>query len=668
MSVLHHAYPQLFSPFTLGSLELKNRLVMAPMSSSLGGTDGRVTADQIAFYQERARGGFGLIVVEFTSVDPDTGRTEIHQLSLESDRNIEGHVRLVDALHESGTKAFIQLQHGGRFAPAKFLKDGITRGPSPVYSRRDPGKLVVAEMDDAQICRLVDAFAAAARRAASAGYDGIELHGAHGYLLSQFLSPISNHRDDAWGGDAERRMAFPLAVTRAVRAEIGALPFCYRISADEFVKGGLSIDDNADICRHLVAAGIDILHASTGRGPEAFDKVMEPMSAPEGWRLPYARRLREATGVPVIGVGQIRTPELAEQAVASGDCDLVALGRPSLTDPFWPAKAQAGTPELIRPCTTCNFCIAQGNLHRICCAENPRTGRELDTPIPADLGAGRRSVVVGAGPGGMSTALMLAEAGFETHLFEARASLGGGIIASGAPPGKDLLLRYRDYLDMRVRCSAVVVHAGERAEAGALLAMKPDVAVIAAGTKRRSHAIQGVDDPMILEAYDLLMGDIHVSFAPDEHVVVYGGGETGCEAAEFVAASGAAVTLVTRSRADQLARSAEAVYRMNLVARLASHARITIVDRHHVTSVGDGVVHLQDVDGQERPIVASRLLLAQGRDPDSDLLAPLVQAGIACHVIGDSRKGGRIGDAVRDGYEAMRAVVARYGTIQPALC
>ena len=247
---------------------------MAPMSSSLGGADGRVTADQIAFYQERARGGFGLIVVEFTSVDPATGRTEAHQLSLEADRQLDGHYRLIDALHASGAKAFLQLQHGGRFAVAKYLKDGIVRGPSPVYSRRDPTKLIVEEMDDALIRYLIDAFAAAASRAARAGYDGIELHGAHGYLLSQFLSPISNYRDDAWGGDGERRMAFPLAVIRAVRSAIGDLPFCYRISADEFVPGGLDIDATSGICQHLVAAGVDILHASTGRGPQSFDKVM----------------------------------------------------------------------------------------------------------------------------------------------------------------------------------------------------------------------------------------------------------------------------------------------------------------------------------------------------------------------------------------------------------
>lgn len=663
-----HHYQKLFSGFSLGGLALKNRVVMAPMSTSLGGVDGAVTADQIAFYQERARGGFGLIIVEFTSVDPATGRTELRQLSLESDRNVEGHVRLVDALHASGTKAFLQLQHGGRWALPSYVTGGIPKGPDRVVSRRNPDKIVVEQMNDDDIRRLIDSFGAAAGRAARAGYDGIELHGAHGYLLSQFLSPFSNHRDDAWGGDAERRLAFPLAVIKSVRAAIGDRVFCYRISADEFVKGGLSIDDNEEICRRLVAGGVDMLHASTGRGPEAFDKVMEPMSAPEGWRLPYARRLREATGVPVIGVGQIRLPETAEQALVDGDCDLVALGRPSLTDPAWPNKAAAGQADLIRPCTTCNFCIAQENLHRICCAENPRVGRELDAAFPADLGAGRTAVVVGGGPGGMSAALMLSGAGFATDLYEARATLGGGLIASGTPPGKELLLRYRDYLERRLDASPVRQHRGEAMTAEPVANLRPDVTIVATGTRNRLHPIEGIDDAMVVEAFDLLMGDTDVVFTTDEHVIVYGGGETGCEAAEFAAHHGARVTLVTRSRADQLARSAETVYRMNLVQRLMAHDRITVLDQHHVVKVGQGTVTVADVAGATHTIEASRLLLAQGRDPNRELADLLVAQGLSCFLIGDGRKGGRIGNAVQDGYLAMRGIVARYAVTEPVDC
>jgi 2,4-dienoyl-CoA reductase (NADPH2) len=652
------AFPHLFSPFELGGLRLKNRVVMAPMSTSLGGEDGAVTPDQIAFYRDRARGGFGLIVVEFTCVDPATGRTEVRQLSLDSRRNLDGHKRLVEMLHAEGAKAFLQLQHGGRFSPARFLPGGVTKGPSRVVSRKDPSKVVVEAFSAAEVERLVQAFATTAALAAEADYDGIELHGAHGYLLLQFMSPYGNTRDDAWGGDFERRLAFPLAVVRAIRQAIGGRTLCYRVSADEFVPGGLTIDDMEVIAPHLVAAGVDMLHASTGRGPEAFDKVMEPMSAPEGWRLPYARRLRLASDVPVIGVGQIRWPDTAEAALGAGDADLIALGRPSLTDPDWPNKAQAGQVDAIRPCTTCNWCISEAQLHRICCAENPRTGAELDPPIPADLGRGRHAVVVGAGPAGLSAALMLDAAGFRTELYEARGDIGGGLVASATPPGKDKIFWYRDYLRRRLSESRVKLKVGQRVEADALIAARPDVTILAAGTRPRALPIAGVDGPMVLDAFDVLMGDAPTGVEAGGRVVVYGGGETGCETAEFYAALGARVTLVTRSARAQLARSAEAVYRVGLVRRLNENPAVEIIELTHVVRVGEGRVEIAAADGEPRVIEADRLLLAQGRDPADGLAQALAAAGVACHVVGDNRKGGRIGDAVHASYQALKALAA----------
>ena len=662
------AFPRLFEPFRLGGLELKNRVVMAPMSTSLGGQDGSVTPDQIAFYRERALGGFGLIIVEFTCVDPATGRTEVRQLSLDSRRNLDGHFRLADTIHASGAKAFLQLQHGGRFASAKLLPRGVVKGPSRVVSRKDPSKVVVEPFRADEVEDLVEAFARTAALADEAGYDGVELHGAHGYLLLQFMSPYGNDRDDAWGGDAERRLAFPLAVCRAIKAAIGDKILCYRPSADEFVKGGLTIEDMEVIAPRLVEAGVDMLHASTGRGPEAFDKVMEPMSFPEGWRLPYARRLREAAGVPVIGVGQIRWPDTAERAIVEGDADLIALGRPSLTDPFWPNKAKAGRVGDIRPCTTCNWCISAEQLHRICCAENPRTGAELDAPIPSDLGAGRCAAVVGAGPAGMSAALLLDAAGFETHLYEARPSVGGGLIASASPPGKDKLFWYRDYLKRRLDESGVTLHLGERLTAETLLAAKPDVTLVAAGAAVRDLPIEGLDDPMVIEAFDVLMGDADPAVGQGGHVVVYGGGETGCETAEFYAHRGVRVTLVTRSRTDQLARSAEQVYRMGLLQRLHANPAIAIVDSHFVTRVGGGDVEVRSGADERRMVKADRLLLAQGRDPDDGVARALMAAGVACHVVGDSHRGGRIGDAVHASYRALRAIAAERNAERALAC
>jgi 2,4-dienoyl-CoA reductase-like NADH-dependent reductase (Old Yellow Enzyme family)/thioredoxin reductase len=647
-------YPRLFSPFSLDALSLPNRVIMAPMSTSLGGLDGEVTPENIAFYKERAEGGFGLIIVEFTCVDRSTGRTEERQLALDDERYLDGHKRLVDAVKAAGAKVFVQLQHGGRFAPAKYQADGISRGPSAVYSRKDPSKQIVKPFSSDEVGALAEAFGQTAALAQRAGYDGVEVHGAHGYLVSQFLSPFSNQRDDAWGGDAERRLAFPLAVIRAVKDATGSLPLSFRVSADEFIPGGLTLDDMEVIAPRLVEAGTDILHVSTGRGPEAFDKVMEPTSAPEGWRLPYARRLREVTGAPVIGVGQIRWPETAEAAIVDGDADLIALGRPSLADPAWPRKAAAGQRSSIRPCTSCNWCIS-GATPAVTCAENPRAGHEAEPEVPADLGTGRRAVVVGGGPAGQSAALFLKGAGFETRLLEADSSLaGGGLVASATPPGKDKLFWFRDYLAEQVAQNGISVSLGQRATANDVAELHPDIVFIATGTQSRPLSIDGAEHAF--DAYDVLMQHVDPKLSPGDTVLVYGGGETGCETAEYCAELGAKVVLVTRSSLDKLARSAEMVYRIGLLARLRTSSNITIEAECRLIEIGKDTAIIQSADGSKRTIEARHVLLAQGRDPSNQLADALCARNIECHVVGDSVRPGRIGDAVHSAYEAVAAL------------
>ena len=663
------AYPHLFTPLRLRGVELPNRLVMAPMSTELGGLEGEVTPAMIAFYRERALGGMGLIIVEYTCVDPDTGRAHEYQLHLDDRKNLDGHRRLVRAVHDAGAKIFMQIQHCGQYANRKVLPGGMPVGPSDIFSKRDPDKMVCRGLTSEEVVRLAESFGNTAALAVEAGYDGVELHGAHGYLLTQFMSPLGNKRDDEWGGDAERRLAFTLAVIRSVRRNLGDLPLVYRLSADEFRPGGLTIDDMETISPRLVEAGADALHVSMGWGVgTAFEKVVEPMSTPEGWRIPYAARIRKATGVPVIAVGQIRWPETGEKALADGDADLIALGRPMLTDPEWANKAKAGRRDLIRPCTSCNWCISPhpGRV-QVGCAENPRTGTELDPPIPADMGKGKRAVVVGAGPGGASAALLLQQSGFETHIFEARDFTGGGIIASATPPGKEKLFWYSDYLSNRLAESKVVRHFGKRAELEDILALKPDVAILAAGTRRIDLPIEGLDDPMVMDAYDLLMRERELGLVEGQHAVVYGGGETGCETAEFCAHHGVRVTLVSRSPVDKLARSAEWVYRMGLLRRLHENPLITIADNSHIRSVGNGQVTIE-TDDITHEIEGDRLLLAQGRRSADELFEGLASAGVAVSVVGDSRQVGRIGDAVHMSYRAVQALSAQYAPVAKLAC
>ncbi|MFA5494014.1 MAG: FAD-dependent oxidoreductase [Porticoccaceae bacterium] len=660
-------YPHLFSSFQLGTLTLPNRVVMAPMSTNMGGLDGSVTPELVAFYRARATGGTGMIIVEFCCVHRPTGRSEHRQLSLETPQQIDGHKLLVDAIASAGAVPCLQLQHGGPGVKRELVQGGVAVGPCDIHSRRDPQKLTARALGDDEIEHLIECFGTTAELGVEAGYQAFELHGAHGYLLTTFLTPYFNQRDDAWGGDEQRRLAFPTRVIKRVKAAIGDRPLIYRLSADEFTDQGLSIDDMARIAPHLAAAGLDAIHVSIGLGATSFDKIVEPMSMPEGWRLPYARRIREATGIPVISVGQIRWPATAEKAIADGDADLIALGRPLLADPAWAGKARRGDTGLIRPCTSCNYCITMsaGEHGKIGCAENPLTGREL-MPIPdaGDL-KGSRAVVVGGGPGGMAAALMLDQAGFDTHLYEARDSLGGGLVASAAPPFKEKLLWYQDYLQRTLGASGVEVHLGETATAERLATGAPRVVILAHGGRAIPLPIAGIDSDRVLDAYEILMGNGSQFPPPDAAlpIMIYGGGETGCETAEYLAERGYQVILVSRSPAKKLARSAEAIYRMVLLERLNNNPAIRIIDNSTVDSVDDhGLVTLTGSNGQQvinqQSIAVLRLLIAQGRRPDPQLANELMAAGIPHLTIGDARQGGRIGDAVHNAYSAVVSLCA----------
>jgi 2,4-dienoyl-CoA reductase (NADPH2) len=655
------AYPHLFSEFTLAGLTIPNRVVMAPMSTQLGNADGTVSARQIAFYRERALGGTGMIIVEFCSVHARSGKSEHRQLILETPEQAQSHVPLVQAIRGAGSIACLQLQHGGPGVKRSLVEGGIAVGPSNVTSRREPDRLTCRALVDDEIEHLIECFGRTAELGLQAGYQAFELHGAHGYLLTTFISPLTNHRDDAWGGDEERRLTFPARVIARVKRAIGDRPLIYRLSADEFSPQGLSIEDMERITPRLVAAGADALHVSIGHGSTSFDKIIEPMSMPEGWRLPYARRIRAATGVPVISVGQIRWPATAEAAIRSGDADFIALGRPLLADPAWANKALHGATETIRPCTSCNYCVAQssGEEGVITCAENPRTGRELDATLEAGARQGELAIVVGAGPGGIAAALMLDQAGYRTQLHEARATLGGGLIASAAPPFKDKLSWYQSYLERRLQGSGVAVSLNSRLTTQHLTAARPAIVVLAVGGRPNRLDIEGLQHPIVHDAYEVLMGDdAWLPSAGSAPVLIYGGGETGCEAAEYVTERGFDVVLVTRSSRRDLARSAEVIYRTVLLPRLIQNPRLKLIDRTQLVAVGDGSVTLIDTDSTRTTLSVSRVLIAQGRHPDPEWTRELDAAGIHYEVIGDARHGGRIGDAVRDAY----AAVARAGT------
>lgn len=645
------AWPLLFSPFRLGGLALPNRVVMAPMSSSLADERGFVTPELLAFVRERAEGGTGLIVVEFSCVDAAFGRGERRQLRIDGDEYIAGHGQLVQAITATGSRACLQLHLPGQYV-VEGTCEGLPVAPSDEFAR--DGRQLARMLAAIEVETLVERFAQAASRAVQAGYEAIEIHGAHGYLPMAFMSPRKNRRDDAWGGDAERRLAFPLAVIHAVRAALGPeRPLIYRLSAAEFVDSGLTLEDMERIVPRLAQAGCDALHVSTGVIDGALDKIVDPMSSAEGWRFPLGRRLRAASGLPVIAVGPIRWPATAERALAARDADLVALGRPLLADPHWVRKARAGALADITPCTSCNWCMQRVREHaRIGCAENPRTGHETEPTAP-HAAAGAVAVVVGAGPGGLEAALKFDGLGYRTHLFEARTEVGGGLSISAAPPFKEPLRWYQSHLQHRLQASGVALHLGQRADPADVLALRPDAVVLATGSRMRPFPLERAAAALpVWDATKVLAGDRMPEAG--RPVVVYGGGETGCETAEYLAQRGLQVVLVTRSAARDLARSAEPMYRRELRARLARNARIELVEHASIQRVDADSMVLALAEGRSRRVEAATLVMAQGRAPAAELLPALLAAGVRCIAIGDAESIGRIGDAVHAADRAVR--------------
>lgn len=652
-------YPHLFSELQLGSLRLPNRVMMAAMSTGLADADGRITPAQVAYYRERARGGVGLVVVEFACVDRRFGISESTQVVLDTDEAVDGHAELVRVVKAEGAVPALQLQMPGQFA---MEQDGLLRvAPSEVVSRGS-GRVRARALEGDEVLQIVEAFRAAARRAIAAGYEAIELHGAHGYLLHAFMSPAMNRRDDEWGGDEDRRLALPRAVIEAVKAEAGGRPVLYRFSAEDYVPGSLTIEDMVRIAPKLVAAGADALDISTGSLAGSLERTIDPMSV-EGWRFELAERIREATGVPVAAIGS-RWPAAAESALAESKADLIALGRPLLADAFWAAAARRGEPESIRPCTSCNWCADRVFKHQPTgCAENPRTGRELVEPMARDAGGGRRLVVVGAGPGGLAAALQADSVGFEVTLLERAERVGGGLIASAAPPHKDNLDWYRTYLERRTHGSGVDVRLGTEASVDLIGELDPFAVIHAQGAVEHQPHVPGAGLPHVRSAYAMLQ---EADPRPDlwaGPALVYGGGETGCETAELLAKHGIDVTLVTRSSAEQLARAAEPLYRKVLLRRLAANPRVTILSETHLVRIEPDVVIVESAAGGAT-IPASMVVMAQGRRSDDGLHRALEARGIRSVLIGDSRDIGRIGDAVHDANAAIRDLVG--GPREPA--
>jgi len=424
----------LFTPKRIGGIEIRNRVVMPPMTTRLADADGYVTAASVAYFRARAAGGVGLVTVEMASPER-AGRHRARELGIYDDRFLPGLQRLTDAIHAGGAKASIQLGHAGGHTRADICGESpIAPSAIPHFVFEVTGKTIIpVEMTRERIAQTVQAFIDAAKRARAAGFDCVELHVAHGYLLSQFLCPEENRRSDEYGGSLENRARISLDILQRIKADLPGFPVIFRLNADDFFPTGLTFPEGLQVAKWAAAAGADAIHVTAGhyRSLPSAHMMTPPMTSPEGIFLEYAARIKAEVAVPVIAVGRLGNPLVAMAAVDSGKTDFVALGRSLLADPDWVNKVERNEP--VRRCLACNMCVDEmRGGDQLSCLVNPTAARELDFS-EARLPTGERICVIGAGPAGLSYASLVAD-GNQVTVYERESVPGGAFRYAGKAP------------------------------------------------------------------------------------------------------------------------------------------------------------------------------------------------------------------------------------------
>jgi len=637
-------FARLFSPGNIGTMRLPNRFVMPPMATNYADENGCVTDRQIAYYRERARGGAGYITFEHTAV-LQQGKAAVRMAMISSDEHVPGFKRLADAIHQEGGRLVIQINHGGRATASAFTGMPLA-APSAIAC---PTRTEVPEaMSPEAIRDLIRAYTAAALRVKAAGADGIEVHMAHGYLLNQFLSPFSNQRTDEFGGSPEKRLGVPLEALRAVRQAVGAqFPVLCRISADEYVPGGLTLADSQKIARALEANGADAIHVSAAV-PASGYMPQPPYYLPEGVFAHLAAGIKSVVKVPVIAVGRIRTAALAETLLEEGKADFIAFGRALIADPRLPAKVRVGSDSEIIPCISCNRCIQSFREGNMQCAVNPRTGRELQgDEVPA--AKAKKIWVIGGGPAGMKAAEVAARRGHDVTLFDKGAQLGGRFLLAAIPPKKAVLRDFVDYLERQVRKQPIALTLESAVDAAVFSKGQPDTVVLATGAEPYLPSIEGIQNVR--------------TFSPDEalapgavlpaNLVVLGGGGIGAEIADYFAEQGKQVTLIEMREgiALDMPPHMQHFLRVRLQERGA-----TLLTRAKAIRFERGTLVVETPEGSRTLTGFGAVVVAAGSRPNTELLQAAKQAVKEVHVIGDAGDPRELMHALVDAEEVGRKI------------
>ncbi|WP_373483204.1 FAD-dependent oxidoreductase [Acetobacterium sp.] len=632
-------FSKLFKPIQIGTLQLKNRGVMPSMVTNFCNPDGSVSDRFIAYHAARAKGGVGLIIVEAVYVNP-CGKGFNNQIGIDYDGLIPGLKKLTDRIHGLGGKIAIQLYHGGRQANTMVTGKELV-APSPIAC--PVMQAMPHELSEAEIKAVIKDFADAAERAKIAGFDAVELHGAHGYLLNQFLSPDTNHRSDIYGGSVESRRRFPLEVVDAVMSRIGKdFPMIYRITADEFSPTGLSIEDTADFCKDLVKHGIAAINVSggtyvSGRIASGAEDIL-------GVYVENARIIKESINseVPVIVANRIKTPLFADEVIGNKKADMVATGRTLICDPEFYNKAQQGHADEIRGCLSCNHCMSElmSGLP-VSCIYNPLTGHEMEYDLDDQTATPKKVLVIGGGPSGMEAAYIASKKGHCVTLCEKFDHLGGNVVPGTKPPNKSEMFALVEFFTNMLQKNKVKIKFNTPATMDIIYNEESDMVLLATGSAPIIPPIPGIHQKFVLNAEDVLMNPDTVG----DQVVVIGGGTVGVETAELLDQQGKKVTVVEMS--GEILSDMAPFLKAGLMYRIGE-SDIVINTSEKVQEIGDHQV-ITDKETLEN---VDNVVLAVGYEPDNALEEELKGSRVKFKVIGDAVKPRKIFEAVKEGFEA----------------
>jgi 2,4-dienoyl-CoA reductase-like NADH-dependent reductase (Old Yellow Enzyme family)/NADPH-dependent 2,4-dienoyl-CoA reductase/sulfur reductase-like enzyme len=707
-------FDNLLRPGRIGRMELRNRIVMAPMGSNFAESDGSCGERIQAYYEARAEGGAGLLIMGVCAIAYPAGTAEPFQVGVSDDRFVPGLTALAERVHRHGAKVAMQLQHAGKTSvrdmaegrelwvpsmppPLKTdMMQALTREELGAFissskSREGPG-IRIRVMDKADIAQMADWFAAAAERARRAGFDGVELHAAHSYIIAGFLSPYYNKRDDEYGGPLENRARMLLEVIAAVRARVGAdFPVWLRLDAEEMrTPGGITLEDAKAVAKMAEAAGVDAVsvsaYANTSTGV-AFTEA--PLVQQKAGFLPWTAEIKAGLKIPVIAVGRLE-PEVADTAIGAGQCDFVAMARKLLADPDLPRKLAENRPEDIRPCIYCYACVSQIFINqRVKCAVNPLTGHEFETRLNP-VAAPAHIVVVGGGPAGLEAARVAATRGHRVTLLERSGRLGGTLFFAGLAYAENGALL--DHLVRQVKKLPIQVMLGTAATPALIRELKADAVIVATGAERSAPAIPGAEQDHVWSGDELrrLMTDDRaeeiarrkLSFAQralmkagslagvtdssdaiqnlsrlwmplGKRVAIVGGGLVGLELAEFLVDRGRQVTVLEEG--PSLGRELSIVRRWRVLDSLRQHGA-ALLTQVTVSEIGSKAVNYSTADGETRSLPADSVVLAIGARPDDRLAKELESVRVPVLTAGDGAAIGYIEGALASGFAAGNRV------------